>query len=204
MKLTQKAIKEHVRAMIDSGTLDNDYMNDLFMYHPRRVKKMQGREISDWRVCDLNRGIEVVFTDGTCDTVSWHKMAKAKSQGKQKAADASRRQDVIAAFRREVQYQADQFRAREGVGDTVNFHTGHDYVNGDRFVEILKHFLQEKKIQPSTLKVTKINRQHYRLTDQSIAEEWKAYHSKHAMFRMETAEENLKGNTGFKVEKWFS
>ena len=146
MKLTQKALKTHVRKMIDSGNLDNEYLSDLFTYHPRREEKIRGREISHWRVCDNNRGIEVVFTNGTCDTVSWITMIKAKCTGKQKTVDSSHRQDVISAFRREVQYQADDFRAREGVSDTVNYHTGHDYVNGERFIEILKTFSHAKKI----------------------------------------------------------
>ena len=203
MKLTQTSIKNHIRAMIDSGTLDDGYLTDLFMYHPRCVEKMRGRTISHWRICDSNRGIEVVFTNGTGDTVSWNTMAKARCKGKQEVKAACHRQNVVSAFRREVKYQADEFRAWSGVSDSVNFHVGHDYVKGDRFVEILKKFVDETNIQPSRLKITRIGPGTHRLADHSIAKAWKAYHKKHAILRMEPAEENLKGNTGFKVEKWY-
>ena len=104
MKLTQKAIKEHVRSMINSGSLDDEYLTDLFSYHPRYTEKMRGRTISHWRVCDANRGIEVVSKNGTCDTVSWHTMTKARCQGNQKTVQDSHRQKVVWAFRREVKY----------------------------------------------------------------------------------------------------
>ena len=76
--MSQTALTQKVRDMIDADALDHALLTDMFAAHPRYEEKCAGRAVTGWRVVDGRRGIAVVFADGSSDTVSWKKMIKAR------------------------------------------------------------------------------------------------------------------------------
>lgn len=75
---------------------------------------------------------------------------------------------------------------------------GHDYEKAHRFEEILEHFFRDKpkyvRVHLETVLQGKHNK---RWLERDIAREWAVHHEKHALLRMETRAENLRGNRGF-------
>lgn len=202
-KPTQKSLKAKIRLMIDTNKLDNDFLTMLFQTHPRVREKCRGRAIAYWRISDDNRGIAVVFTDETSETVSWNKMVQSYCKGTSFAHTKAKQHDVIKAFRREVAQQISDYRFEHGHGmDPAEWHVGHDYNTAHRFVELVKMFLTTSDKQLSDIKIVKQYARQHHFADRALARAWQEFHKTHAVLRMEPAKENLRGNTGFKKTRW--
>jgi len=113
------------------------------------------------------------------------------------------------AARNEVRSQTTTFREKEALkfpyyADGTKYHVGHDYENGERFIEIFEMFCKTQLDSGTKIEVYSERGSYYkRFKDKDIAKRWAAYHQKNAILRMESAADNLQGNKGFrKKERW--
>lgn len=211
---TKKALGAHVSRMRDTGTVDQRFMRALFEFHEHRVEKLRGRTVRRWRINGRRDGFEMVFTDGSVDTVSFRKLVKNAWQlhGKspeQRAAilAKNRRQTLVQGFkqaaRHEIYDQIRRFRTHCASADPkfangARWHVGHNYDASQRFEELLEAFFRE---QPAGTRVhlepVVPGSYTLRWAERDVAAAWQAYHQAHAVLRMETARANLTGNRGF-------
>ncbi len=204
--LSVKDLQAYVRDMLKSRVLNQPFLRELLKYHRDLERKMGNRVLSCFRASEWNscQALLLVFEDGEEDSISWLQMCKMVfATDKQRARiDLSNAVfDMKQAARQEVRDQTRGFRAQHpGYEDGTQFHVGHDYENGKRFNEILHDFLEEKNVVVETEKIPQT--WHWKFKDRELAAEWSAYHRKHAILRMETASDNLRGNKGFQKSTW--
>ena len=87
-------------------------------------------------------------------------------------------------------------------------HVDHDFESGIRFDDMLDMFLEQKNLLRQNIHIRKATDgedmthwPHYTLVDDKLRASWIKYHAQQARLRIITAEDNAKGNTGFKVKK---
>ena len=204
--LSVKNLQAYVRDMLRSRKLNQPFLRELLQFHPNLERKIGNRVLSCFRVSEWNncQTLMLVFEDGKEDSISWLTMCKmvfATDNQRDRMKLSNAVHEMKQAARHEVRDQTRGFRAQNpGFEDGTRFHVGHDYDNGKRFNEILQDFLEEKNV---IVEIRKIPQTWYwEFKDRKLAAEWSAYHRKHAILRMETASDNLRGNMGFTKNNW--
>ena len=211
---TKKSLGEHVARMRDADRINQRFMGDLFKFHERYAEKLNGRVVSKFRLNHARDGFEIVFHDGSADSVSFRKLVKNawQTQGRSTAQkeiviSKNKRQSLVEDFKKAARYevrgQIRVFRAHRASAkpeflDGGKWHVGHDYDTALRFEELLENFFKDK---PSALRV-RVERvaggkHNVRWCDRDLAAAWRVYHEQHAVLRMETRTANLSGNKGF-------
>ena len=120
----------------------------LWDAYPVKEKKLRGRTLEKF-VPNWN-GIKMKLTDGSYESISVRKMANfflnpdnSRNIIQQHACEALKK-----AARNEVSSQTTGFRKKEALkfpdyADGNKYHVGHDYEEGERFIEIFQMFCEQ-------------------------------------------------------------
>ena len=172
--------------------LDKAFFDDLVQI--ARPEKLAGTQIEGWR-CEVGNCLLFKPRDGNEDTISWNKCIQRAF----KSRINQHRVNVREAFRHAVRGQVDDFRSRNPCE-----HVGHDYIRGERFIELVKSFTGSseywKAIRPQDLlRCTVVGHRGngYTFRDEAFRDRWAKFHADRAILRPETARDNLRGNRGF-------
>jgi hypothetical protein len=207
---TKAALERHVRALLDgpAAALDPVFWTALARCHPHFAAVSRGAPPRAFRRSAKHaskRSVLMTRADGSETPLSWCKCALGCfSANRKKLAQRLKRARLLQTLRSEVQGQTDRFRGlavcRDGGNmrytSTTDWHVGHDYERGQRFIALVHAFLRDEhkeigtKMQPGEARGC--------LLDRALARRWQAYHQTHAVLRMERARANLRGNRGFR------
>jgi len=156
-------------------------------------------------------GIKMKLSSGDNESISVPKMVKffLNPNDSRKIIQQHACEGLKKAARYEVRSQTTAFREKEvlKLPDYANgnkYHVGHDYEEGERFIEIFEMFCKQKLKRGTKIEVySEPGSNIKRFKNEVIANMWAAYHEKNARLRMEKATDNLQGNRGFQVkEPW--
>lgn len=203
--------------MRDTNRINQRFMLNLLQFHGRYEEKLNGRTVLKFKVNSAGDGFKIVFTNGDVDSVSFRKLIKnawqthgKSSEEKARVYAKNRLQSLVLDFKLAARYEvSDQiriFRAHKASAnseflDGNAWHVGHDYDKAQRFEELLENFFRDKpKNVRVHLETVSEGMHNKRWLERGVASEWKAYHEEHAVLRMETRSDNLKGNKGFAVK----
>ena len=98
-------------------------------------------------------------------------------------------------------------RQQTGSWSNPELHVDHDFSTGLRFDDLLDQFLAERRLLRQNVSTVKsdagehhIPWPHHTLSDPALEAAWVQYHTEHASLRILPAQENVKGNAGFRVK----
>jgi hypothetical protein len=198
-------LQDYVRKLFQSERKDLGFFKDLVSFHLDE-SILLNRELVDYDVVCTNasgKGMNLIFDDCSENKMhSWKKNCIMVFLQNNAARRAYLLSNAVYKFksaaRNEIQDQIRNFRIScPGKEDTNLFHVGHDYVNGQRFDELLRTFVEDEEadliihITENTL-----------FLNRNLASKWSHFHKRHAVLRMEAKNENLKGNRGFSPSNW--
>jgi hypothetical protein len=153
-------------------------------------------------------GLRLVFDNGTTESVSWIECCRQAFIDSDTEREGRRLSNAVCdmkqAARNEVRDQIQVFRRQQqGHGDGRLDHVGHDYITGQRFEELLRTFVEAEGCVVEVRKFGEVhNIPQCGFKDRGLAARWGSYHQQHAVLRMETMQDNLRGNIGFKQNDW--
>jgi len=201
-------LKHWVRTMLSSRLdLDRQIFDALLEYHPERERKLRGRTVLRYTAVSMmnGMGLILVFDNGSTESVSWNECCRQAFLNSDRERERRRLSNAVydlkKAARNEVWDQIQLYRRQhQGHGDGRLDHVGHDYITGQRFEELLRTFVEA---EGGVVEVRKFGEvQKILFHDRGLAARWSRYHQQHAILRMETRQDNLRGNIGFKQDDW--
>ena len=217
---TQKTLKQAIVGLLEDLAENKPVLLGLLMNHPKQ-EKLDGRRLVDVTVNSEKQMTMYFCTHNTpevlSDTISWvacvkHSMRKESSTRRRTPGnDRVHRmyEEATEAFRSAVAPDIQRFRyTHTGSRRNPNVQVDHDFENGVRFDDMLSMFLDTKGLLRQHVRVRKatdgedmVHWPHYTLVDTGLKESWVRYHENNACLRVIPAEDNAKGNTGFKIKK---
>jgi hypothetical protein len=209
---TLKELEDRVRKILNSTeSKDIVFFQSLLELHIDKDVLLLNRKLVDYEVNTNNCkgiGVNLLFDDNTRKNLhSWKKNCKCVFLPDDRARNRFRKSRNVEAFktaaRNEVSGQTQSFRnsASEEKQDPTKYHVGHDYEKAKRFDEIFQNFCEDELEQDNDFGIENIGRKKM-FADRNKAKDWQEFHKQHAVLRMETASENLRGNRGFQNTSW--